>query len=71
MSDKEEHYESEFYYPNKLEFQDNNSNLTETNNKRVSHFPRGRWHFSLRIDDFPLILKDVDEIFLVVYITWP
>ena len=76
MSDEEEHFESEFYYPDELEFQDN-SDLTETNNERVgerenegnSHFPRGRWHFSLRID-FPLILKDVDENFLVIYVTW-
>ena len=56
MSD-EEHSESEFYYPDELEFQDN-SDLTETKNKRVgerenegnSHFPRGCWHFSSRID---------------------
>ena len=34
MSDKEEHSESEFYYPDELEFQDN-SHLTETNNERV------------------------------------
>ena len=34
MSDKEEHSESEFYYPDELEFQDN-SDLTETNNERV------------------------------------
>ena len=47
MSD-EEHSESEFYYPDELEFQDN-SDLTETKNKRVgerenegnSHFPQG------------------------------
>ena len=29
MSDEEEHSESEFYYPDELEFQ-NNSDLTET-----------------------------------------
>ena len=34
MSDKEEHSESDFYYPDELEFQDN-SDLTETNNERV------------------------------------
>ena len=34
MSDEEEHSESEFYYPEELEFQDN-SDLTETNNKQV------------------------------------
>ena len=34
MSDEEEHSESEFYYPDELEFQ-HNSNLTETNNERV------------------------------------
>ena len=32
MSDNEEHPESEFYYPDELEFQDN-SDLTETNNE--------------------------------------
>ena len=32
MSDKEEHSESEFYYPDELEFQDNN-NFTETTNE--------------------------------------
>ena len=48
MSDEEEHSESEFYYTDELEFQDN-SDLTETNNERVgerenegnSQFPRG------------------------------
>ena len=30
----EEHSESEFYYPDELEFHDNSS-LTETNNERV------------------------------------
>ena len=35
MSDEEEHSESEFYYPDELEFQDN-SDLTETNNERVA-----------------------------------
>ena len=34
MSEEEEHSESEFYYPDKLEFQDN-IDLTDTNNKRV------------------------------------
>ena len=34
MSDEEEHSESEFYYPDELEFQ-NNGELTETNNERV------------------------------------
>ena len=34
MSDEEEHSESEFYYLDELEFQDN-SNLTETIYKRV------------------------------------
>ena len=34
MSDGEEHSESEFYYPEELEFQDN-SDLTETTNKQV------------------------------------
>ena len=34
MSDNEEHSESEFYYPDELEFQDN-SDLTETNNEWV------------------------------------
>ena len=34
MSDEEEHSESEFYYPDELEFQDNGE-LTETNNERV------------------------------------
>ena len=34
MSDDEEYSESEFYYLNKLEFQDN-SDLRETNNERV------------------------------------
>ena len=34
MSDAEEHSESEFYYPDELEFQDN-SDLTEPNNERV------------------------------------
>ena len=34
MSDEEEHSESEFYYPDELEFQDNRD-LTETNNERV------------------------------------
>ena len=34
MSDKEEHSESEFYYPDELELQDN-SDLTETNYERV------------------------------------
>ena len=33
MSDEEEHSESEFYYPDELEFQDN-SDLTEANNER-------------------------------------
>ena len=64
-----------FYYPDELEFQDN-SDSTETNNERAGerenegniHFPRGRWQFSLSID-FPLIIKDVDEIFHVVYVT--
>ena len=32
MSDEEEHSESEFYYPDELEFQDN-SDLTETTNE--------------------------------------
>ena len=32
MSDEEEHSESEFYYPDELEFQDNN-NFTETTNE--------------------------------------
>ena len=32
MSDEEEHSESEFYYPDELEFQ-NNSDLTETTNE--------------------------------------
>ena len=66
-----------FQSSDELEFQDN-SDLTETNNERAgergnegnSYFPRGRWHFSLRID-FPLIIKDVDGIFLVVYVKWP
>jgi len=37
MSDEEEHSESEFYYPDELEFQDNGV-LTETStsNERVS-----------------------------------
>ena len=34
MSDEEEHSESEFYYPDELEFQ-NSSDLRETNNKPV------------------------------------
>ena len=34
MTDEAEHFESEFYYPDELEFQDN-SDLTETNNERV------------------------------------
>ena len=34
MSDEEEHSESEFYYPDELEFQDN-SDLTETNCERL------------------------------------
>ena len=34
MSDEEEHSESEFYYPDELEFQDS-SDLTETNYERV------------------------------------
>ena len=34
MRDEEEHSESEFHYPDELEFQDN-SDLTETNNERV------------------------------------
>ena len=34
MSDEEEHSESKFYYPDEIEFQDN-SDLTETNNKLV------------------------------------
>ena len=34
MSDEEEHSESEFYYPDELEFQDN-SDLTATNYERV------------------------------------
>ena len=37
MSDEEEHSESEFYYPDELEFQ-NNSDLTETTNE----LPRDR-----------------------------
>ena len=47
MSDAEEHSDSEFCYPDELEFQDN-SDLTETNierereNEGSSHFPRGR-----------------------------
>ena len=34
MSDREEHSESELYYPEELEFQDN-SDLTEKTNKWV------------------------------------
>lgn len=34
MSDEEEHSESEFYYPDELEFQDS-SDLTETYYERV------------------------------------
>ena len=34
MSDEEEHSESESYYPDELQFQDN-SYLTETNDERV------------------------------------
>jgi len=34
MSDEEEHSESESYYPDELQFQDN-SDLTETNDERV------------------------------------
>jgi len=34
MSDEEEHSESEFYYPDELEFLDN-SDLTETNHERL------------------------------------
>ena len=34
MSDEEEHSESEFYYSDEYEFQDN-SDLTETNSERV------------------------------------
>ena len=35
MSDAEEHSESEFYYPDELEFQDN-SDLTETNTNELA-----------------------------------
>ena len=34
MSDEEEHSESDFYYPDELELQDN-SDLTETNYERL------------------------------------
>ena len=44
MSDEKEHSESEFYYPDELEFQDN-SDLTETNNERVGERENAIWCF--------------------------